>query len=682
MNRTRLLLALLVLSRIATATPLPITEVHKSAKVSEIVEIRGTVTAKGLWHVFIHDGTAGIAVYDTYRKDFAETGDVIRIHATVEMKDGIKRVRITSHEKIGQDFELARPVPTSIETARNTSDLDYKAVFVRGIVVDAFRDELDPKWICLCLAPLKMPLMVMIYDAENTLGDASQFIDAEIGVVGTLSSFTKNRAYLGRHVVTFFTSNLSIITPPPLDPFAVKELYYDNAMSAYLIESDGHRRRVTGTVLGTWDQYCIFLQPAAGNPIRVRLRPECALPTVGTHVTISGFPLQSVFFAKIANAVWRNESGEQSPWSEPLDIDPHNLLADNLNQKKIHYLTDGRLIRIKGRLVSVSRQSAAQSAMFLDCGMETVKIDTPASTLPAVGAVLEVTGICKFDEDPDTESTGIVRLKGFTLLPRSEQDIEIIRNPPWWTPARVISAAALLLTLLLAGLVWNFTLQKLVARKGRELVRESVAHLKAELRVDERTALAVELHDTIAQNLTGVSMQMEGVDEAHRIGSPQLGKLIDKARHALDSCRIELRNCLWDLRNDAFDSDDVSAIIRKAIAPHLDSATANVNLKLQRSHISDSTFHALLCIIRELVINAVRHGAATQINIRGEMTASALKITVKDNGRGFDPTSRPGPDEGHFGILGIQERLDRLGGTLDISSTPGHGAEFTITVEL
>lgn len=680
MNRFGLLLVL-ILSRIATAAPLPIAEVYKSAKIGEKVEIQGTVTAKGEWHVILHDRTAGILVYDTYRKDFAETGDVIRVHATVEMGDRVKRVRITSHEKIGQDFELARPVPISIETARNTSDLDYRAVSVGGTVVDAFRDELDPAWICLCLAPLKMPLTVMIYDSDDDLGDASQFIDAEINVIGTLSSFTKSRSYLSRYVSTFSASNLTVISPPPSDPFAVKELPCDRVTSTYLIDNDGHRRRITGRVLATWDRNCIFLQPTKGNPVRVRLRPDGALPPVGSRVTVSGFPLQSVFFAKIVNAVWRNESGEPSRWSEPLDINPHDLLADNLNQKKLQYSTDGQLIRVKGRLVSISRQNATQSAMFLDCGMETVKIDTPATTLPAVGAVLEVTGVCKFDEDPDTESTGIVRLKGFTLLPRSTEDIRIIRNPPWWTPAKVISAAAILLALLLAGLVWNFILQKLVARKGRELARESLAHLKAELRVDERTGLAVELHDTIAQNLTGVSMQMEGVAEAHRIGSPRLGELIGKARHALDSCRTELRNCLWDLRNDAFDSDDISAIIRKAIAPHLGSASADVKLDLQRSHISDSTFHALLCIIRELVINAVRHGAATQIDIRGEMTETALKITVRDNGRGFDPTSRPGPDEGHFGLLGIQERLDRLGGTLDINSTPGHGAEFTISVE-
>ena len=106
-----------------------------------------------------------------------------------------------------------------------------------------------------------------------------------------------------------------------------------------------------------------------------------------------------------------------------------------------------------------------------------------------------------------------------------------------------------------------------------------------------------------------------------------------------------------------------------------------MKLDLQRSHISDSTFHALLCIIRELVINAVRHGKATQVDIRGETTATALKIIVRDNGRGFDPNDRPGPAEGHFGLLGIQERLDRIGGTFDISSSPGHGAEFTITIE-
>lgn len=677
MRQATLVFILSVLPFALSATARSIADIRRSAKPGDLVNIQGTVTGRGGWYANLHDGTGGVAVYDRNRFVFCELGDVLRITGKVGLQNGEFHIMMARCERIGFDPEAAKPIsvtPTELLAAKG---LDYRSVNVRGVVADAFRDELDPKWIFFFFSPLNNHAAAAIYDPEQKIMPTA-FIDAVVVVTGTYQAKESNgRPHLGPHVQTFFPDTVRMLVPPNKDPF--RSQMYSRSESD--TGNDGHRQRLSGTVLANWNGDSFFLKTAQGLRFRIHICPGSLLPSPGDRVIAAGFPYHNIFFTEFFNALCRTEPSTGISEEIPVSVSPTELLMDDKSRRMLNYHLDGHLIRLCGNVISVSSQDTKHRILFLLCEGETVKVELGDIHPPSVNSKIEVTGICRFSCEENGSTASTLRLNGFALLPRTPDDIKIIRRPPWWTPSRIITAVLILIVLVLTGLVWNLILQKLIARKGRELARESLAHLKAELRVDERTALAVELHDTIAQNLTGVSMQMEGVDEAHRIGSPRLGELIGKARHALDSCRTELRNCLWDLRNDAFDSDDVSAIIRKAIAPHLGSASADVKLDLQRSHISDSTFHALLCIIRELVINAVRHGKATQVDIRGETTATALKIIVQDNGCGFDPNDRPGPAEGHFGLLGIQERLDRIGGTFDISSSPGHGAEFTITIE-
>ena len=92
-----------------------------------------------------------------------------------------------------------------------------------------------------------------------------------------------------------------------------------------------------------------------------------------------------------------------------------------------------------------------------------------------------------------------------------------------------------------------------------------------------------------------------------------------------------------------------------------------------RAAISDSTAHGVLNAVRELVANAVRHGGAANIRIAGEVHTGELNLSVRDDGCGFDTSTRPGQTEGHFGLDGIIERVERLGGTFKIESSPGNG---------
>lgn len=216
--------------------------------------------------------------------------------------------------------------------------------------------------------------------------------------------------------------------------------------------------------------------------------------------------------------------------------------------------------------------------------------------------------------------------------------------------------------------------------RGNRVLVKTEEYADATLRIDERTRLAVELHDSLSQTLTGVSYQINAAARALEADPAQVSTRLDIARQTLQSCRNELRNCLWDLRNEALEEKDAAEAIRKTLAPHSGDAKVSVIFDANRAKISDTTFHAVLRMIRELVINAVRHGEARHVDVRGDLDSQQLVFSVTDDGKGFNPENRPGQRDGHFGLQGIQERLNRLDGHMDITSTPGSGTCVTITI--
>ncbi len=243
------------------------------------------------------------------------------------------------------------------------------------------------------------------------------------------------------------------------------------------------------------------------------------------------------------------------------------------------------------------------------------------------------------------------------------------RPPPWWTPAKFIILVALLVAVLAGSGVWNFLLNRKAERRGKQLYAEQIGHALAEQKVEDRTRLAVELHDSISQTLTGVALQLDGGE-------------INTAKTMLAACRGELRRCLWDLRSRTFEEKDMTEAVERTIAPHLNKTTASVRFNVPREDISDPTIHAVIRIIRELVVNAIRHGSARHLKIAGERHDDTISFSVLDDGTGFDPSSAPGPEQGHFGLLGIRERLEDFDGTLSIKSATGNGTKITVTMKV
>ena len=150
----------------------------------------------------------------------------------------------------------------------------------------------------------------------------------------------------------------------------------------------------------------------------------------------------------------------------------------------------------------------------------------------------------------------------------------------------------------------------------------------------------------------------------------------------LNSCRTELRQCLFDLRSDTLEETNFSTAISRTLDQLDGNTTIKVRFNVPRSRLKDTTAHAILAIVRELTGNAIRHGAATEVLVAGSIEPGRILFSVRDNGSGFDPESCVGPLQGHFGIEGIRNRLEKLNGTLSIDSRPGDGTRAVVVIPL
>ena len=122
--------------------------------------------------------------------------------------------------------------------------------------------------------------------------------------------------------------------------------------------------------------------------------------------------------------------------------------------------------------------------------------------------------------------------------------------------------------------------------------------------------------------------------------------------------------------------------VLKTLQPVVNDSRLTVRFNVPRTRLSDNTAHALLRVIRELVVNAIRHGNASSVKVAGTIDGDKLLCSVTDNGCGFDPDTAPGVLQGHFGLQGIQERINEIGGTFEITSAPSKGTKATISVPI
>jgi signal transduction histidine kinase/ligand-binding sensor domain-containing protein len=202
--------------------------------------------------------------------------------------------------------------------------------------------------------------------------------------------------------------------------------------------------------------------------------------------------------------------------------------------------------------------------------------------------------------------------------------------------------------------------------------------------LEERGRLAREIHDTLAQGFVGISSQLDAVALTLNGHVDVARKHLDLARKMVRHSLTEARRSVMDLRASALEGHDLPAALSEA-AYQWTAGTAvqiRVNVAGESRPLPEETEQHLLRIAQEAVTNAVKHARASQVSIHLEMAGRELSLRVADNGRGFEQDEAFSEVGGHFGLLGMRERAERLGGELHLHSEPGHGTEVAVTVPI
>ena len=598
-------------------------------------------------------------------KTLYKVGDLVRV---IGYRSIINRTGCTivgTNVMVLGHAEIPPPARVRIDEIKN-GKMHLHYVSVSGTVVDAFCDEFDPRFHWLVISQNGQTLPVVTESDSASEGELAELIGQNITVAGHYHRpIRPNGHYISSTRIETGNSARS------------GETSDDNPFEAPNLDSDApftplRRSCVTGRVLAVSGDRQVIVLPANGTPINIRLRWKVSPPPVDAHVQFSGFAELGKFKSGLIQAIWKPEPGEPPALQQPLVITPSEILVDPDGTRHVKSAFHGRLVRLSGTLTGVLSDMSGRLLTHLNANGFIVPVEVPRTSTPLKpiepGSTVALCGICQIEFDPQSQQFGVPRVSGFSLILRSDADIAVIKTPPWWTPFKLTIFIGILVLLLLAIVLWNISLRLIAERRGRELFRENVARISADLRTEERTRLAVDLHDSLAQMLTGVSFQIDAGE-------------LEIASKSLKSCRDELRNCLWDLRNQTLEQKDMCEAIRRTLKPHVGDAELLIRFNVPRDKLSDLTAHSVLMIVRELVTNAVRHGHAKTVRIAGGLDGDALMLSVRDDGTGFDPDKHPGMAEGHFGLQGIRERVKRCDGTLSIDSAPGKGTKVTVSLK-
>jgi signal transduction histidine kinase len=487
---------------------------------------------------------------------------------------------------------------------------------------------------------------------------------------------------------------LTVVEPPRYEPFAAPHVPID-ALARFRSEPpEGHMIRTAGTVVHTEPDRSIFLQERFhGTLIRTQANAEVK---PGDRVEVAGFVDRRGAVACLANAVVRVISAGDAP--QPIRITPDEIIAVHTEAARRYLMADpgdyeGCLVQFPAQLLEM-RRSGDVVTLFLVAGKTGVTA-TMSGVHPgvaerlAVGSDLAVTGIVHGLYESAPQRWPLSTPSRLSLRVRSPADIALVRAPSWWTPRRLAVLLAAVIATLLAAVAWGLTLRRHVKAQERRLAAEIRNRHDAAIEFDatlkERNRLAANLHDTLLQTLGGIGYQLDACEGSRVLDEEESKVHFDVARRMVSHATTELHGSVWAMRSLPFRGGPFSAALRAMCDRVAEGHPARINVKTTGlvDELPEFVSGNLLLIVQEAVYNALRHGKPSVINVEvgSEPDKATLWALIHDDGCGFVPTASQGVEQGHFGLHGMQERAERLGGSMRIESGAGRGTTVFATIQ-
>jgi len=676
------------------------------------VRIRGVVV---LTHpiVVVQDGASGIWAHAKHYAPFAVDlpdggrreiglGDEVEVEGVVDRGGFAPTIKAATFRLLGTK-PLPPPAPADLGRLFRGGDNAIRVELGEALdaIVQGCRE--DPTGWNLVVDVATRRIVARIEKAALP-ERPEHLIDARVKLVGVVGSTRNSRGqFLAPTLNVATADDITVVEPAPSSPFAAPLVslasiatYRPEPVARHRIQTEGV---VTCHVPG---RYCYLQEGLVGLrvecPAAMNLRP-------GDVVRVAGFVDMSRMIAGIVEGIV--EKTGHAPVPEPVDITPEEIekiLSTAERTQRIALPTNyaGVLIRFPARLVE--RQRFHDGWMLtLAHGQTSSQAWIPvvaagdAATLERLepGSDVELTGVARVDAELPADYVPTGRnpeIRPVELVLRSAADVRVVRAASWWTPRRLGAALAAAGVLLAAVLGWVGSLRRELAlqvdRVAHEIRSRREAEVEFEATLRERNRLAANLHDTLLQTIGGIRFQLDACRVAGREkDEDEADEHFDVARRMIDHVADEVRGSVWALRTMPMPgksfTDSIAAVVGQFEKQLGKGRGPRIAFGLEGRPVDLPNFVAgnLLLVVQEAIHNAIRHARPTRIDVTATFAGSgAVTVTVRDDGRGFLPGTEAGPAQGHFGLQGMRERLERLGGTIAIESGPGAGTTITAHV--
>jgi signal transduction histidine kinase len=639
------------------------------------VRIRGVIThfdelrSNGL---VIFDGTSGQFIQPAAGGSLVAWGP-IRNGDTIEISGHTVRGGFAPNvvpDEIRNFGAIVKPLPLHVPYASLLSGRqDCEYVEVTGVIRRAWVSTGDEHTMFADMALEEGIVRAAFWDYHT--GDLERFVDARVRVRGNVGAiFGPTEQLVGVSLLAGRTADVQILEPST-NPFALPLQPIGNIFTYSYAAEVNRRIRIRGVVVGDVParavsvsdyssgsvfrsvRHVVYLKDASGS---ASVETEQTVPLhPGDVIDVAGFPTVSPGKPVLGDAVLRVVDKQALP--PPIVVPAGSVVrADN----------DAELVRVDAQLLGILRtpsehvfvlKSSSGDTAFqaaLDGGQEASALDDIRP-----GSAVSVTGVYSYQAGPPP---------AFRLILRSASDVVVTESAPWWTPRH---SAVLVFSLIIALIAAIVGVRTMTARERREYMAV----------LSERNRVARELHDTLEQGLTGISLQLDAVAGTVQSSPSAARRSLEVARQMLRYSLEETRRSVMDLRSQALESNDLAAALSE-LAQQMTLGTpiaASVKVEGLRRRLDAAVEHHLLRIGLEAVTNAVKHSGAHRIDILVRFSSEATDLVVSDDGCGVQHEDGELDGE-HFGLQGMRERANKIGAVLEVEGCTPRGTRMSVSV--
>jgi signal transduction histidine kinase len=433
------------------------------------------------------------------------------------------------------------------------------------------------------------------------------------------------------------------------------------------------RVRIAGTITYR-DSSSFFVQDSTGG-IRVQTSLNPGME-IGDPVEVVAFPSTSESTHDLTGALIRPAASDEKITARNFDLNDASTGQQGGTLVQVSAMVLVRKSNGANQILEMQEKQRIFSATLL----------SDHGTLPDIlpGSRVRVTGI---RQDPAESALTANELSLKAQLPpsanillRDARDVEVLSGPPWWTWKETGILGGLLLIILVVALLWTHLLKRRLERQQEEQLafsRQVLGKLE-----EERSRIAGNLHDSLGQTLMVIKHRVISAAESLG-GEPGIQSSMHEISAVTSQALEEVRRITHGLGPHQLDHLGLTRAIRALV----DRASENSSL-LFASRIEnidglferDAEIH-IYRIVQEAVTNILKHSSATEATVVVKKQVAAVSISVRDNGRGFDPakSNNQSHDFG-YGLSGIAERVRILKGTLAIEPKPGAGTSLAAEI--